>query len=156
MKKILLLFTVLYSSAAIAQSFSPDVIATAGTTFTDGTSQLDWTLGETTTATFTSGSNMLTQGFHQPNLMITALNDVENTSVSVYPNPTLTFLNVQLRTFENTIIELYSIEGKLLATQLANNNTMQMDMTNYAAGNYLLRITSSKGKTSSYKISKIN
>lgn len=156
MKKILLLFTVLSSNVTIAQSNSPDVIAAAGTTFTDGTSQLDWTLGETTTAIYSSGSDMLTQGFHQPNLMITAINTVENTSVSVYPNPALTFLNVQLTNFENTVIELYSIEGKLLTTQLANNNILQMDMTDYSAGNYLLRITSSNGKISSYKISKIN
>jgi hypothetical protein len=156
MKKILLLFSIVFTSTAIAQTISPVVISSAGTTFNDGTSQLDWTLGEPATATFSSGSNLLTQGFHQPNLMITSINNIENTSVSVYPNPTLTFLNVQLSTFENTVIELYSIEGKLLATQLATNNNVQIDMTNYSAGNYLLRVNTAKGKTSSYKISKTN
>ena len=156
MKQTLLLLAVFFSSTTIAQSISPDVIATAGTTFTDGTSQLDWTLGETTTATFNSGSDMLTQGFHQPELLVTNVDNIDNTSVSVFPNPTLTFLNVQLTAFENTIIELYSIEGKLLETQVASSTNMQIDMTNYSAGTYLLRVNTAKGKTSTYKISKTN
>ncbi|MFU8844174.1 MAG: hypothetical protein ACNA7V_10250 [Bacteroidales bacterium] len=67
MKKIaqILLFSVfpLYVSA---QSVSPEVIATAGDYFENSSGSLSWTLGEVMTETFSSGGNILTQGFQQP------------------------------------------------------------------------------------------
>src|ERR1044072_8683354 len=63
MKKTLLLLTCLATTYVNAQSLAPQVISSAGTSFTDGVSQLDWTLGETVTQTFTDGTTILSQGF---------------------------------------------------------------------------------------------
>ncbi|HRK27143.1 MAG TPA: hypothetical protein PK239_07615 [Chitinophagales bacterium] len=51
-----------------AQSLSPQVVASGGTALTAGGYSLAYTVGETATATLSSGSNILTQGFHQPDL----------------------------------------------------------------------------------------
>lgn len=49
-----------------AQSLSPQVIASSGGYYSNAAGSLSFTVGETVTQTYTSGSNMLTQGFQQP------------------------------------------------------------------------------------------
>ncbi|CAN5424819.1 hypothetical protein BH10BAC1_BH10BAC1_18510 [soil metagenome] len=158
MKKTLLLFAVFYVSTTNAQSISPEVIATSGTTFSDGTNTLDWTLGEPATNTFNAGSDMLTQGFHQPELMVTAIETLEPASLSVFPNPTISSLNVQFATQQNVCkVELFTMEGKLLESKIYNNTALSViDMHDYTAGNYLLYITDNNKKCSSFKIIKTN
>lgn len=55
-----------HTIALQAQSLSPVVIASGGSTYTAGGYSLDFTVGETLTATLSGGSNIVTQGFHQP------------------------------------------------------------------------------------------
>ena len=51
-----------------AQTLSPFVISSTGSSSTSN--ELSWTVGETFTETFTSGNNILTQGFQQPELQL--------------------------------------------------------------------------------------
>ena len=158
MKKILLLFVAISVKTVIAQSVSPDVIATSGTSFSDGTSQLDWTLGEPATSTFTSGSDMLTQGFHQPNLLATSINNIEtNYSLLVYPNPSIDFIQLQFQNLKEAVtVDLLSSDGKLLQSKAANSTSeLQMDMSKYAAGTYLLSVKDSHSKVKTYQIIKL-
>ena len=48
-----------------AQSVTPEVVASAGETFSNSSLTLEWTLGEIVTETFV-GTIVLTQGFHSP------------------------------------------------------------------------------------------
>lgn len=57
-----------------AQSLSPQVIASSGGYYSNGSGSLSWTLGETMTETFTSGSPQLTQGFQQPDAVLVNIN----------------------------------------------------------------------------------
>lgn len=57
-----------------AQSVTPQVVAAGGTHFDNGTISVSWTLGETMTQTFTAGNNSLTQGFHQPEVVLVSIN----------------------------------------------------------------------------------
>ena len=50
----------------MAQSVSPEVVASAGNYFEGTGVSLSWTLGELATETFSNGSIILTQGFQQP------------------------------------------------------------------------------------------
>lgn len=159
MKKFLLLFAAISVKAAMSQSLSPDVIATAGTSFSDGTSQLDWTLGEPTTATFSGGTDMLTQGFHQPNLLATAINNVETDySLLVYPNPSIDYVQLQFKNLKDAVtIQLLSSDGKLLHSQeLKTSSDLQIDMSKYAAGTYLLSVKDNKSKVKTYQVVKLN
>lgn len=56
------------STITQAQSLSPQVLAAGGTSVTNGGYSLAYTIGEPLTTTLTAGSNILTQGFHQPDL----------------------------------------------------------------------------------------
>lgn len=158
MKKTFLFLVAIYSTAAIAQTASPDVIATSGTSFNDGTSQIDWTIGETVTATLTSGGNTLSEGFHQPNLMYTAINNAETDySVILFPNPTLDYLQLKFQNLKREVmVEVFSGEGKLLLNQKTSSaGDMLLDMSNYAAGTYLLSIKDSDSKIKTYQVIKL-
>ena len=77
MNKILFystLFCILISPAfLIAQTLSPSVISSAGGYFNAANGSLSWTMGETVIQTLQSGSNMLTEGFQQPEVQVRTL-----------------------------------------------------------------------------------
>jgi len=145
-------------SCSIAQSLSPQVISSSGTSFTNGSNQLDWTLGELSTSLLASGSNSLSQGFHQTNLNITSIDNFDDTfGLTIFPNPSIDLLQIQFeKATENNLIELYSTEGKLLLTQESKYATLcQIDMTKYDIGSYLIKIHNKNTKGKSYRIVKV-
>lgn len=67
MKKIILIIIGgLLTVGVIAQSTSPEVIASSGDYYESANASLSWTMGELATETYSSGVNTLTQGFQQP------------------------------------------------------------------------------------------
>ena len=157
MKKTLL--TLLICTGAkftFAQTLTPEVLSSAGTSFVNGSNVLDWTLGEPATATLNSGTNQLSQGFHQNDLLITAVDELQNTDVTVFPNPTADMVNIQFtKTNETNVIELYTVEGKLLSSQSVNSTTVsKVDMTTYSNGTYLLKIKNKDSKVKTYQVIK--
>jgi hypothetical protein len=68
MKKLFnILFVILTMVfSANAQTISRKVLPTAGGTFTAGSSQITFTIGETVIPSFSAGVNEITQGFQQP------------------------------------------------------------------------------------------
>jgi membrane-bound inhibitor of C-type lysozyme len=144
-------------SFSFAQSIAPEVISTSGNSFNSGASQLDWTLGESATATFNAGSDMLTQGFHQPNLIITSISDIQTDySVNIFPNPSTDLIHLE---FKNTkgdlVIQLFAIDGKLLESRRTETSSpLEIMMTKYEAGTYILSIKDDQSKVRSYRIVK--
>ncbi|MFC2176342.1 hypothetical protein ACFLR1_05175, partial [Bacteroidota bacterium] len=68
MKFLTTLAVMLAPVVGMSQSISPEVIASAGGHFDNGTTQLSWTLGEVAIDTYDNGTNIITQGFHQTQL----------------------------------------------------------------------------------------
>lgn len=68
------------------------------------------------------------------------VNDLTNSAISIYPNPVVDILNINSKLKVDSV-EVYDLSGRkvLSATQLVNG---QLDMSNYAAGTYLIRIQS--------------
>lgn len=102
---------------------------------------------------------MLTQGFHQPNLLATAINNVETDySLLVYPNPSIDYIQLQFQNLKNTVtIQLLSSDGKLLQSQeLKTTAELQIDMSKYAAGTYLLSVKDNQAKVKTYQVVKLN
>lgn len=72
---------------------------------------------------------------------ILAVNDVNKTSIKVYPNPVVDQLTI--KTDETLkLVQVYSIDGKLLKTIEGNNN--KVDFRNYPKGTYLVKIETNK------------
>ena len=144
-KPILTFFVCAATQFAFAQVLTPEVISSAGTSFINGSNVLDWTLGEPVTSTFDNGTNQLSQGFHQNDMLITSMDEAVNSEISVFPNPTANMVQINFsKVNEAGLIELYSVEGKLLSSQSINTSTVsKVDMSAFAGGTYLLKIKSS-------------
>ncbi|WP_293890967.1 leucine-rich repeat domain-containing protein [Flavobacterium sp.] len=65
-------------------------------------------------------------------------------SVRVYPNPAHTIINISCN-FTIQSVALYDIQGRLLETDLANNNQVSFDISDKSNGVYFIKITSDKG-----------
>jgi hypothetical protein len=161
MKKPLLFFlSLLFCGLGFSQSVSPEVTASAGEHFTGTNAQLSWTIGETMIETFGNGSNQLSQGFHQTNLMVTAVEDLlESFQVSVFPNPATDVLNIEWSEISAPLtLTLYEATGRQLLRQntIGQTVTKTLDLTAYSAGSYLLHLSNPDGKTiKTFKILKI-
>lgn len=72
---------------------------------------------------------------------------VEN-NITLYPNPTNGHITIQgLESNEQVEISVYNVVGKVVYSQLfvADNNTIQLSLSNQNAGVYFVRIKSDKG-----------
>lgn len=144
----------------MAQSISPEVIASAGEHFDNGTTQLSWTLGEVVIDTYDNGTNILTQGFHQTQLTVTSVEEsLSDVRMNMYPNPTSEFLNIELGNNENDInLQLFDMSGKLVHKDVINayDTKYVLPMQSVATGNYLVQMQSVDGKmNTTHKVMKV-
>ena len=77
---------------------------------------------------------------------MTAINDPEVVkNIQVYPNPTSAqlFVNIDLPTTEDTEIQLFNLNGKVLLNKntSASQNQIELNVSNFANGIYILKIT---------------
>lgn len=162
MKKTLLLFLGLFAAGwGYGQSLSPEVIASVGDHFSGTDAQLSWTIGETVTEIFAADSSQLTQGFHQTNLTVVAVNDpVAGFQVRVYPNPTAGWVDMEAQASTPAFsLEVSDAQGRALLLQPATPQAVlrSLDLSGYAAGVYYLRLCTEDQKiTQTFKIIKQN
>ena len=77
---------------------------------------------------------------------MTAINDPEIVkNIQIYPNPTSDqlFVNIDLPSIENTEIQLFNLDGRLLLNKniSASQNQIELNVSNFANGIYILKIT---------------
>ena len=137
----------------MAQSISPQVIASAGEHFANGSAQLSWTLGEVMIDTYADGNNILTQGFHQTLLTVTSIEEnLADLVLNMYPNPTSELLNIDLRNNDEDLeLQLFDMGGKLIHTDAITAHTGQyvLQMNKVESGKYLIRLQSADGQVNS-------
>lgn len=141
-----------------AFSFAQNVVNSNGQTVSGGGYSVDYSVGEVVTQTISNGTNVATQGFLQPLLHTTLIkqND-DKLSVVVYPNPTSQKLNVLFSGNEKSDVKfvLNDVSGKTVLSKLVSPDQNSIDVSNLAAGEYILSLTNTlNGKTNSYKIIK--
>jgi hypothetical protein len=150
-KQILLIASVCCSLASQAQSLSPQVVASAGNYVSSAAGSLSYTIGEPVVTTVSGGSNILTQGFQQPNDIVSGLLDIEREafgSFSLYPIPATDKLWFGYEFPEEGKVEIamYDALGQKLEFTLSESYESgkivhSFDCSNYAAGNYVLTAT---------------
>ena len=124
----------------------------------DGT-QNDWVLEEIDLSDYL-GSNILVRfrlssdggvrgdGFYFDDLKINvvedsvlATNDISENSVVLYPNPVRDILQVTTN-LESYDVDIYNLQGRLIYSAKDNSGSQEIDYSAYAAGMYLLKLTS--------------
>ena len=145
-----------------AQTIAPEVLASSGAHFTGTNASLSWTIGEVMIETVSGTNNMLTQGFHQPGVQATIIEEVlpSHVEINVFPNPATESITVNLE--NNTLklnAELYDMTGKLLISKEIEplQSSFVVNVKDLANAGYLLRIHSEDKKyNATYKIQKVN
>ena len=148
MKHIFLLMGALFWMISLhSQSLSPRVIATSGASFTSSTSSLDFTVGELMTYSLTSGDHMLTQGFHQPQILFVATDDHDaGISFQLFPNPTARFVTIESTLETQMQVRIYDMAGKAIEASSLFTKQITLDLQSFVSGHYIMAITDAAGK----------
>ncbi|WP_317899395.1 T9SS type A sorting domain-containing protein [Aurantibacillus circumpalustris] len=64
----------------------------------------------------------------------------QNTLVSVYPNPNNGLFTVESKQISSGTIEIMDLSGKIIFTETVRGNTTQVNMGDYAAGIYFVKV----------------
>lgn len=156
MKYVILLFLLAISIGISAQNLSRTVIGSSGNT-SNQSPQLEWTLGETIVNLYSTNQNVLSQGFQQGSLVITAIEDVApNIEINVYPNPAVSSIFVE---YDNAIKlkgRLYSMTGSHILNKEFNGGKETIDLSKLQSGMYLLQIFDETHIVKTFKIQKTN
>ena len=141
---------ILFTSLAIAQSLTPQVVSSSGGFFSNTSGMLSFTIGEMTAIeTFTSASNILTQGFQQPWDFSTSLPEYidQDLSFAIYPNPSDGNFNVVTgaEADDKIILKITDMLGKEIFRreffQQNSLNIIPLNLYDMATGIYMAAIT---------------
>jgi hypothetical protein len=159
MKKRLWFITVFLSGHTLfGQTQSQQVVAASGGSGKNGETVIEWTLGEPVIAALSTGSIILTQGFQQPTLVVTAIKTMDGLpyTVEAYPNPTENLLLIELDNTEvrNFQYLLYDINGKVLEQKKLESDITAINMDNYPSGVYLLKVIQQEKEIKTFEIAK--
>lgn len=154
---ILCFLCLLCYSEITAQSLEPQVLAGAGTTFSNSSGSLEFTVGEVISHTMNNGTvgKTLTNGFHQPNISISTNLGAEIVmpGLSVYPIPATDKVMIAFpQTPDNSLVELYDASGKLVFSGFSHEQEYKLTISHYTAGVYFLKVD----KGNLFKIIKTN
>jgi hypothetical protein len=158
-QKIIWAFLICGVHTCMGQLAEPEIIASSGGNYSNTNGSLSWTCGEPITATESSGSYFLTQGFQQPSaIIVTAIsNPVPKSSIGVYPNPVTSSIYIHRDGNEQLQIQLINMNGKVILTRTLSPSESQLDLSLYANGIYLLKLSSMENQLlQSLKIEKVN
>ncbi len=78
----------------------------------------------------------------------TGINEINKSiDISVFPNPTINHITVEVMNFQNTINNLfiYDVIGNLILEKTAHNNIASIDVSSFPRGLYMLEVISEKG-----------
>jgi Secretion system C-terminal sorting domain len=158
MKELLILLFTFSSFYGInAQSLSHQTINSAGSTVKISTFSIDYSVGETITETIKGNSNILTQGFIQPEVKIqTGLSffkDKEGCQFSIFPNPTTEFLEYNSKETDEASFEVYSMAGELVGKYRSTNKAI--NVSNLEKGTYLIKLICSTSNNTFQKFIKL-
>jgi hypothetical protein len=154
-KKTLVLFSLLATLSVSAQ----EVVATQGDTYSGSGLVLDFTVGEViiNTASTSTGSHTLTQGFHQSKWSVVGIRDhFPDYEANVFPNPLEEVLNIEASAYENVRIFLYDAQGKLVREDKLSAELSTIELSELAAGAYSLLLTKANQNLKTFKLIKTN
>jgi hypothetical protein len=142
MKKLIIICIIgLSASWMHAQSLERTVIGSAGLAVQNGTAGLSFTVGEVAT----NSSNLLTQGFQQPNIVKnTDILDLTKTGQKaiVYPNPTVDMLNIKSNLpaagINQLSYQVFDLYGKVVLKGNMVSDGGSINVQSLASASYVL------------------
>lgn len=162
MKTLTVSICIIFTAVSLStrgQSLSPEIISTAGESESSADIALSWTIGEVVTTTYSADDLILTQGFHQSEVVVVPIGEqtIEGLSLDVYPNPASQRLMIERQGSdkETMLLEIYNMEGvKVLTEKLMKGDKRKiLNINDLPSATYILRMTQDN-KFRSFKIIK--
>ncbi len=140
----------------IQQINAQEVVSAGGDSFINSTLSVSWTIGEPVSETYSTSSQILTQGFHQSKLSVIGIYDISSDDmlISLFPNPTQDFVNLKVGDYENLTFQLFSFDGKLVQTNKLLSEKTEIKMNSLSSSTYFLKILKGNKLIKTYQIIK--
>ena len=117
------------------------VLSSSGIQTGSGSVMVSATLGELAISSYTGNNLQVTQGFHQTNLVVLGIDDLDpKIKMVAYPNPTPDNLHISLPDYIDTEVKIYNIQGQLVAEQKLTNSKNDIDTAKLGSGIYFLNL----------------
>ena len=160
---LLVVFLFLFSIQAFSQSSSPAVIGVSGGQLSSDHVTITWTLGAVAIGRHYTAdkTGSLTEGVHQPYLVVEQISDAAAFNASIFPNPVTSecIVRLPLSLQQGVSGRLVDNQGRILREKhdLTGGDT-RFDLRALPAGTYYLHLRSSEGdrRAGVYKIVKVN
>jgi len=161
LKKILpAIFILLFTCLSSLSLFSQEIICSSGNQEIYADGSLSWTLGENVIETFQNSTTILTQGFQQSKLYITAVAKIPDLDliITIFPNPASDVITVQVTKPENKMLRIvvFDLQGKPLLENKLDNNLTQISLKQLAPSSYIVKVYDNSQEIRVFKIIKIN
>jgi hypothetical protein len=87
-------------------------------------------------------------------LEVQGINDLEDLQLVIHPNPTSGEFSILSENFKVTFIQVFDLNGKLLFEELKNSSILQIDISEYMNGVYIVKVFNSDNFYKSLRIVK--
>jgi hypothetical protein len=154
LKLLLVVCLVHYGTLLNAQQ----IVTTGGDYHQNSSGSISYTIGEVAIETFSKTNNILTQGFHQTNLIAVAINEVKGLDfeISVFPNPTkdIVMLKVAMEKIVGMQYRLFDTNGKVLQNKFLERTETEISFDNLTPATYFIKVVQGKKDLKTFKIVK--
>lgn len=143
----------------LAGIYAQEVIPATGGEASGSGGSASYSVGQTVYTTVQGTNGSLAQGVQQP-YKISIVSGMEelgiNLYVSVYPNPTIGFLQliIENKSLKDFSYQLYDMNGKLLENKKTTNNETSVVISNFLPGIYFLKVIEGNKEVKTFKIVK--
>ncbi|MBX7051111.1 MAG: T9SS type A sorting domain-containing protein [Flavobacteriales bacterium] len=153
---IFMIFIGWLSAPMTAQNVDQFLVASGG----GSNETLEWSVGEMVITTQTNTNQILTQGFHQTLLTITAIDEMAGNEMNflIYPNPfRSTILIQQLNgSFQPLRFTLTDLSGQLILSESLRSASDEFNLESLASGIYFLNVHNADSSVRTFRIVKQN
>jgi hypothetical protein len=139
-------------------SYAQQVLSSSGETGQNSSGSISYTLGELVITTQTNGTNAITQGFHQTQIIVTEIRELSDPcfSISVFPNPTNDFVTLKIEKGEIRNMEfiLFDTHGKFLLKEIVTDTEQKVSFKQLNPGSYFIKVVKDRTEIKTFKIVK--
>ena len=158
MKLVLKLLIVCLIFSLDLALFAQEVISSGGDHHEKTSGSISFTIGEVVIETFPKTSNILTQGFHQTNLIAVAVHELPGLDyeISAYPNPAKDYVILKLPAEKVIGMEyrLYDVNGKLIQNKMLEGTETEIPFNDLSLATYFIKVIQGNKEIKTFKIVK--
>lgn len=153
MKAVTLFFSIISSLFCYSQVSTNS----CGSSATGAGGSASYTIGQIFYTNLSSSSGSVSQGVQQAFSISTetSIESTESIKLNIYPNPTTDKLVLNINEYSNNSrVELYDLNGKLLFNDNISSNEFFIDMNRYETSTYYLKVIDDSKELKTFKVIK--